>query len=158
MWGFEKEKLLLPLLPFCLQHAWIKVAMWAQFTVDWAEMAPDAWVLPVPALVARSWLHGRSWLRMAPVAWPHQDGAVGCLPTTQKKNKSMRAVFFLLKYVIREALPTSLAGLVTCSFSEPSGIGCARHSRSFEQLLGCFIFSRSCLRGFSHPPLNTSLF
>lgn len=60
----------------------------------------------------------------------HRAQLCGPRSCLQKKRKGCMCLFFLLKYIIAEALPTSL----TCLLSEPSGIGSAGRSRSFKEL------------------------
>lgn len=42
----KKEKLLLPLLPFCLQHGWLKPAKQVKFIASHAERAAATWHHP----------------------------------------------------------------------------------------------------------------
>lgn len=119
--GTKKEKPLVLPLPFCWQHGWVKAAEQVDFTARHTEILAATW----------PWLHGPSSMA-APSA--------GCAKTAPGGHllipgRRIASPFFLLKYVISKVLPSFLIEPATCPSSELSGIGSARHSRNFEQLL-----------------------
>lgn len=108
-------------LPFCLQHGWLKAAKQVKFIAShamWPHPCHPGWVATPRA-------------RMIP-GWAHWDGAPqlgGPWRLHQKTSQRACVLFFILEYVITEALVTSLIGPSNMSVVKPSGIGCARHSK-----------------------------
>lgn len=118
--GCREEKLLPLLLPLCLHHSWLKVA---KHTKTSQAMAVAIWPRGVVLAMGSSNHAAIHSARRTLAAAP---------PTPLKKHCTW--LLFLLKYDIKEMLPSALIGPTTCPLSEPSEICSAGHSRSFENL------------------------